>query len=323
MKGKLRNIMKWPGKLLSHDWLARYRYPIFLPFYHVVSDEPLPHVLNYPYRNSRQFEAELDFLLKHFRPVGLADLLNEPHAQPGVFHLSFDDGLRQCATLIAPVLLRKGIPATFFVNPGFTDNRELFHRYKASLIVSRLREDKHGGTWLKERGLSFDSLLQMPYAESKKADRLANELGLSWQQFLDDYKPYMTLDQIRELESMGFTIGGHSWDHPEFAALDYQGQYQQVADSMAWIGNQLQQKHRVFAFPYTDDGVSSRLLRQMVDDHLCDLTFGTAGLKFDSIPGHLQRFPVETKEPLPVSLKMEMFYSRLRGYLGRQTVRHP
>lgn len=319
----LRNMLKSPGKLISYEMLSHYRYPVLLPFYHVVSDEPLPHVLNYPYRNTIQFEAELDFLLKHYRPVDLTELLSQPKPQPGVFHLSFDDGLSQCATVIAPILLRKGIPATFFVNPGFVDNKALFHRYKASLIVSRLREDKSGDIWLKEWGLSYESLLQLPWLQSVEADKMAQELGISWSQFLNVYEPYMTLDQVRGLESRGFTIGGHSWDHPEFAQLDYQSQYRQVTESMGWIGKHLHQKHRVFAFPYTDDGVSINLLEQLVKENLCDLTFGTAGLKYDSLPGHMQRFPAETAEPLPVSLKMEMFYSLVRSFMGRQTVMHP
>lgn len=323
MNNRLRNTMKFPGRLIPFDWLSGATYPVLLPFYHVVSDEPLPHVLNYPYRNTRQFEAELDFLLKHYRPVGLEELLAQPNDLSNVFHLSFDDGLRQCATVIAPILLRKGIPATFFVNPGFTDNKALFHRYKASMVISRLRDDKHGEAWLKEKGFSIGKLLQLPIGETETADRLAEELGLSWDQFLKDYQPYMTLGQIRELENNGFSIGGHSWNHPEFATLDYHGQYLQVAQSMEWIGSHLHQKHRVFAFPYTDDGVAARLMQQVADEHLCDLSFGTAGLKYDSVPRHLQRFPAETPETLPVSLKMEMFYSRLRGYLGRQTVNHP
>jgi len=323
MNNRFRNIMKLPGKLLPYEWLSVHNYPVLLPFYHVVSDEPLPHVLNYPYRNVRQFMEELDFLLKHYRPIGMEELLTQTHERSRVFHLSFDDGLRQCATVIAPILLRKGIPATFFVNPGFADNKALFHRYKASLIISRLKEGKQGETWLRERGFSFGKLLQLPIREAETADRLADELGISWDHFLKETQPYMTLDQIRELEGRGFSIGGHSWDHPEFASLDFEEQYRQVSASMDWIGSHLHQKHRVFAFPYTDDGVSARLLKQLADDNLCDHTFGTAGLKYDSMPRHLQRFPAETSEALPVSLKMEMFYSQLRGYLGRQTVKHP
>ena len=38
-------------------------------------------------------------------------------------HLTFDDGFRELHDVVAPILLRKGIPATFFVNSAFIDNK--------------------------------------------------------------------------------------------------------------------------------------------------------------------------------------------------------
>ncbi len=61
--------------------------PVFLPFYHTVSDENLPHILNYPYRNVAQFEKELDFFLKYFKPVSLEELASENYSGKKVFHL--------------------------------------------------------------------------------------------------------------------------------------------------------------------------------------------------------------------------------------------
>ena len=52
--------------------------------------------------------------------------------------LSFDDGLVECHQVIAPLLMTKGVPATFFLNNHFIDNRDLFFRYKASLIIDQV-----------------------------------------------------------------------------------------------------------------------------------------------------------------------------------------
>src|SRR5687767_2451060 len=70
------------------------------PFYHVVSDEPLPHIgAVCPFKNVREFEADLDFFLEQFRPIGLAELLSVLHAgrpiPANTFFLSFDDGCRE------------------------------------------------------------------------------------------------------------------------------------------------------------------------------------------------------------------------------------
>jgi hypothetical protein len=56
--------------------------------------------------------------------------------------LTFDDGLVECHRFVAPLLKRKGIPAVFFLNNRFIDNLDLFYRYKVSLLIHRIREDK-------------------------------------------------------------------------------------------------------------------------------------------------------------------------------------
>ena len=108
-----RFISKQMGRFVPEKMLFKTATPVFLPFYHTVSDKKLPHILNYPYRNLSQFEAELDYYLKYFKPVELSYLLEKPRQPQNIFHLSFDDGLKECAGVIAPVLLRKGVPATF------------------------------------------------------------------------------------------------------------------------------------------------------------------------------------------------------------------
>ena len=156
-----RFLSRQTARFYSAKRLFERKTPCFLPFYHAVSDEKLPHVLNYPYRNILQFEKELDFFLKYFQPVLLEELISGKCSGEKGFHLSFDDGLRECAEVIAPVLLKKGIPATFFLNSAFVDNKALFHKYKASLVLNRLREsrDAETETFLKEHQLGGNKIL--------------------------------------------------------------------------------------------------------------------------------------------------------------------
>lgn len=133
-----RYVCKYVAPYLSEEWVLNRTFPCFLPFYHVVSNVELPHILNYPYFNVAQFEKQLDIYLKYFKPASLDDVVSGICTGKRMFHLSFDDGLRQCAEVVAPILLRKGIPATFFINTAFVGNRKLFYRYKASLILSTI-----------------------------------------------------------------------------------------------------------------------------------------------------------------------------------------
>ena len=56
--------------------------------------------------------------------------------------LTFDDGLVECYDVILPILEKHSIPAVFFVNTAFIDNKDLFYRYKASLLVENISNKK-------------------------------------------------------------------------------------------------------------------------------------------------------------------------------------
>ncbi|PTN08340.1 polysaccharide deacetylase family protein [Mangrovibacterium marinum] len=284
--------------------------PVLLPFYHLVSDRDLPYRNNYDYPSVAQFEADLDFLLQHFRPIGLEQLLKGDDLS-GCFHLSFDDGLRECYELIAPLLKSKGIPATFFINPSFVDNKDLFHRYKASVITSIFQS----------RNIQLS--LQRTYADLASLDEMAEEVGINWDEWLADNQPYMTMEQVKSLQNDGFTIGSHSMDHPEFELLDEESQLEEIRESMDWLNRKLQPTIKAFAFPFTDFGVSDAVFEACQRERLFDLSFGTAGIKKERFNCHYQRLPMEQNTALSTQrrLKQAFVAYRLKALLGKHYAR--
>jgi hypothetical protein len=130
--------------VLPRDRLERrIRPPVLIPYYHLVSDERLAHVIHlFSYRNTDQFKADLDFFLKYYQPIDLADLLaavrsGRPLKEKTVL-LTFDDGFREIHDVVAPILKQKGVPAVFFITAAFLDNKTLGYRHKASLLVERI-----------------------------------------------------------------------------------------------------------------------------------------------------------------------------------------
>lgn len=317
-----RLVCKKLSPVFSTRKLLSTNAPVFLPFYHVVSNQPLPHILNYPTIGEKQFEQELDFYLQHFNPMSLEDLLKSP--KPKSFHLTFDDGLKECAKVVAPILLQKGIPATFFVNSGFVDNKELFHRYKASLILNemRIRPDAEVEKYLHENGLSLDKILQVPFSKRDVLDHAAELLEIDFQSFLETQQPYLTTTQIRDLHKKGFSIGGHSHKHPEFWQISEKKQLKHIKKSIRWVDENINPKVKAFAFPYTDDGVSAKLIRKIHDKGWCDISFGTAGVKYDELSNHFQRYPAEQKGNFEQNVKAEFLYFKLRKAIGKATVKH-
>ncbi len=303
--------------------LYQKSYPVFLPFYHVVSNENLPHVKNYPYRDVETFERELDFILKYYQPITLQELKNRV-GHKKVFHLSFDDGLKECAEIIAPILKRKGIPATFFVNTGFVGNKALFHKYKASLILDELGKRTCDFKEEFDQKDNFQEIksLKNTIHDNEGIYKLAEILQVDFDKFLEVNKPYLTLSQLQQLKEDGFTIGAHSIDHPEFWLIKEEEQFRQVAESVNWVKENLGQDILAFAFPFTDNGVPGGVFKKIEENQLCDITFGTAGLKYDQYPWHFQRFACEGGDSLEKVLKKEMAYFNLRKCFGQQTVKH-
>ena len=319
-----RFVSKQIGKLISVQSLLKLNTPVFQPFYHVVSNEKLPHILNYKYRNTEQFEKELDFYLKYFKPVSLAELVSYKKWDERIFHLSFDDGLKECAEIITPILLKKGVPATFFVNPGFVDNQQLFHKYKASLILNRLYETSNQKVehYLKEQNLQGKEILKASILQVNILDEAAAVLGINFKDFLEKQKPYLTTEQIFELKRQGFSIGAHSFNHPEFWKITEEEQLVEVKKSMDWLVEKVNPEIRAFSFPFTDSGVSLKVLKSLKSDNICDVTFGTAGIKYDQFGNHFQRYPVEQPGDFRQNLKAELVYLALRKLIGKATVKH-
>ncbi|HKJ79594.1 MAG TPA: polysaccharide deacetylase family protein [Prolixibacteraceae bacterium] len=319
-----RFVSRHLGKAIPAGVLLKRPAPVFLPFYHVVSNEKLPHILNYPYRNIEQFEKELEYFLTYFHPVSLEEILQGKKQTKRVFHLSFDDGLKECAEVIAPILKRKGIPATFFVNTGFVDNLQLFHKYKTNLILNALKTNPNPkvNELLKRHDLAGKDILNAEINQVAVLDEVAKILELSFQEFLAKQEPYLTTQQILQLHDDGFSIGAHSHDHPEFYKISEEEQLGQVEKSMAWIVEKLQPKIKTFSFPFTDDKVPATVLKRLFDENLCDITFGTAGVKFDESDFHFQRYPVEQTGNFRTNLKGEFFYFELRKLIGKATVKH-
>jgi peptidoglycan/xylan/chitin deacetylase (PgdA/CDA1 family) len=282
---------------------------VIIVYYHIVNDENVPHVRHlHPIKNTKEFREDLDFLLGTFSPMGLTELLND--IKSGRFLLTFDDGYREVSDVIAPILLEKGITATFFVNSAFVDNKELCYTNKASLIVDEFLKCRTSG--LKQaldkiQHVNNDCVdniasrvISIKYEQRSFLDEIANMMGISFSDYLRVNKPYLTSDQINRLIQSGFTIGAHSIDHPMYQSLSLEDQVYQTLESVRFVRDSFHLNYGVFAFPFSDHDISKEFFERVSHSKSVDLTFGTAGLMEDSAPNHLQRFslerPIDTAE---------------------------
>lgn len=315
--------------LATSKLLKAARKQLILPFYHAVSDASLPHISPlYAVKTAAQFEADLDFFLRHATPIDLPTVYahvlgTAPLKQPS-FHLTFDDGLREVYDIAFPILQRKGVPATLFVNPSFVDNRALFYRYKVALLVQRIQAWPHRNfpqlvqfPHITHKQELINVLLKATYAQAGLLDQIAKTLDVDFEQFLQTQKPYLYLAELQALAQKGVAIGAHSLDHPYYSTITLDEQLRQTTESMAWVKRHLQPPVQAFAFPFTDHGVSNAFFDQLSQHpHAPALLFGTAKFNIEPRSHHLQRLPMETTL-LPTE---QYFQTELAKYIIKSTL---
>lgn len=312
---------------------------IILPFYHCVSDQSTLHIKHlYKVRTTKSFEKDLDFLLKNYTPIDIHTLTqklnNNERVKDNCFLLSFDDGLREFYDIVAPILNRKGIPAICFLNSDFVDNKDLFFRYKESIIIEKINtgsseiERQQVEQWLSEKGLYSNdiesSIKKINYSQKEYLTELAEITEVDFDDYLEKHKPYLSSEQIQQLIKQGYAFGAHSIDHPLYAELGLKEQLRQTKQSMEEIATLFKLDYRLFAFPFTDSGVSRQFFETIFStgNPITDMSFGTSGLKNDPCNRNIQRIPIEVDNfSAEEIIYGEYLYFTVKALLNKNRIR--
>lgn len=219
------------------------------------------------------------------------------------FLLTIDDGLREIRDVIAPLLRAKGIPAILFVNANFVDNKAMFFRHKASLLVDRLQDLDDKRRLRAEDvmqkylpGVPLErAILQVGHHEQDRLDETAAAIGLDIEAFLATERPYLTTPELQELARSGFTIGAHSASHPHYGRLSQQEQLDETLDSIEFVRQRFDPKHLFFAFPFHDLDVRLSVFARMKEAGV-SASFGTHAFRGDRAAGNIQRLFADEPE---------------------------
>ena len=288
---------------LPLNWLLKHSsLDLLVPYHHLVSDSPVPFIEPlYAFKDLRRFEADLDYMLTHFQPVSLREVIEQrkkalPFRKKS-FLLTFDDGLRQVYDVVMPLLLRKGVPAALFVCPQFVDNKELFYDLKKGLILHKLREVQPSSSLLVRIGRELhqpvtstgqlETLVRsIHYHTQLLADKIGHILEIDFSGFAEKCRPFMSSEQIRHFISKGFEVGAHSMDHPLYSTISLEQQLRQTLDSIQWVSTTFGLPYKAFAFPHVDTGVTDSFFRRLFENEALapDLVLGNR-------TGMLERHP--------------------------------
>lgn len=278
-----------------------------LPLYHIVNEKTVPHIRYlYRYYKPEQFEQQLDFFLKYWKPVDYLQL--KEYYQEGslfhrrVFHLSFDDGLKECIDIIAPILKRKGVPATFFIHSAtLHDPHFLFYRYKLSLLIWYIRKNRMRQSALDFLAKNYEIKIRsvrslVRYLHHKEVfiiDHLMEHVGFDIQHYLSKNPIYMNKEDIKKLIAEGHQIGGHSLHHIHFRHLSFQEQWDEFEKDILCIQETMQLREIPFAFPFGDDHIGGTFFEEARKQYPHTIFFGCRNFSHDTAPNILHRVPME------------------------------
>lgn len=310
------------------------RNETIFPYYHVVSDAPIAHIRHlYSYRDIAGFRRDLDIFLRYYRPIGLSEVIDVVSGCNAVkepaFHLTFDDGFRECHDIIAPILKQKGVPATFFVCTDFLDNADMYYKNRLSILLDKTNGHLESKNEIavkqvfNNNGIPYtgfhDTLLRLNFKQGDIIGEVGLTLGIDIKNYLKNIQPYLTSDQIRSLLSDGFTIGSHSRNHPRFSSLTLVEQTEQVRESLESLQKNFDPVSRAFAFPHSDSGVSVQFYNET--NRYTDIYFGTGKMIKDCIPNSIQRFSMENRHFTCEEILKQNYLLRAFGrFTGRDTL---
>jgi peptidoglycan/xylan/chitin deacetylase (PgdA/CDA1 family) len=295
----------------------------------------VPHIVNlYKFRTVSQFKNDMDVFLRFYRPLSFQDFLLclEQSQTPArnTFMLTFDDGLRECYEVVAPILKEKGIPATFFLCSAFVDNKEMAYDFKKALLASALKnrrmtpaQDGQVRAVLEGVGLNTPDLgaavLLVDYLRRPVLDQIAALLECDFKSYLETVQPYLTSEQVIELLKMGHAVGAHSVDHPRYSDLPLAEQIYQTRASVEFVKKRFAPGYGAFSFPHSDANVTNEFFKEVFSTGEVDVCFGNQGFLQDSVPRNVQRSSMEktsmSAEGILGKSLARRFIKRMRGQL--------
>ena len=295
------------GSLVPLKILFKYYWTDFIVLtYHSLSGfDAEPEINKNPYRTESAFSEDIKFINDNFNVLSIKEFL-EIHQKNRVFPersllITFDDGLAIQYDHMFHILKSYNLPATFFINNAFIDNQDLHYERKKYIILRRLEELQDNSIERKIlKSVSEDKIdnfnlksfiHKLEYKSKNTLDIVADELGISFADYLNENKIYLTTEQIETMLRNNMAIGGHSIDHPDFTKLSLEDQVNQTLSSVNDLASRFQLDYKAFAFPYNDRALDTALFERISGS--IDVSFGSSDLARDELKMHFQRGSID------------------------------
>ncbi len=190
-----------------------------------------------------QTRRHVEVLGRSFDFIHLSDLQNRIHARnkKPFCLLTFDDGKRSNATVVAPELKRLGVPAAFFVVTSSLGGHTPFWFDRHWALRAKL------GTL--PQGLALPVLKQLPYRVlAARIEQACAQYGVEADLRNDDICP-MSWEEARRLHQQGFSVGAHGHTHAILTRETKADAFENIATSIRMVSAEIAAPCPGFAFP--------------------------------------------------------------------------
>jgi peptidoglycan/xylan/chitin deacetylase (PgdA/CDA1 family) len=211
------------------------------------------------------FEAALGFITRHYSPVSLQDVLdafNGRRLPPRAILVTCDDGYASVADIVAPLCVRFNVPAVFFLNAAFLDNRRLAPDNLVCFIANECGMGAINQAVQVIKGKNSNKLQSLVdvfscfFPAISLSEReifleaLMHVAGINEQQLAAEARLYLSRNQVRQLASSQFEIGDHTYSHVRCRHLSAEGSTQEIDRNKAELEDITGRKVRSFSVPY-------------------------------------------------------------------------
>jgi peptidoglycan/xylan/chitin deacetylase (PgdA/CDA1 family) len=213
--------------------------------------------------DAQQFDAVCGWLRGWFNvlPLDVAvERLREGDLPARALAITFDDGYADNHDVALPILMRHGLPATFFIASGFLDGGQMWN----DTIIESLRHTRLTALDVEGLGQTVTSFgVATPLQKREAIDRLIAHAKYLPVEARDEFVAevqrrcaaqlssdlMLTSDKVRRLRRAGMLIGAHTVAHPILAALDDRTARHEIQLGRTQLEALLGEPVRLFAFP--------------------------------------------------------------------------
>ena len=242
------------------------------------------------YTESQFFEEQMIWLKNNYTMVKLHDGLEKMYAndlQGECVAITFDDGDKSNLEAME-ILKRHNIPATFFINSGYLDNKNAYwyniynfikHSQKyAYLLTEELEEN------IKKLRHTTDAKLYGEYV---------NKVESLFDSIKEDFDVYLSLSDLEQMDSTLFDVGSHGFEHQRFSMMSALWQKENIEKDLESLEH-LRNFIPIFAIPFGRAGDWSKETILIALELGLDIVFADEGVNYKREVG-CKRIPADSR----------------------------